>query len=84
VKGIVGTLRTFCELPWTGIHASDGLRPRPAPDSQRRNAPRPPGLSPDVNITKIRASGKCRIYGYRDGDVFHLLWFDRNHLIMPE
>jgi hypothetical protein len=42
----------------------------------------PSRLSPDVtSLLGIRASERQRIYGVRIDNVFHVLWFDKNHEI---
>lgn len=30
-------------------------------------------------VISLRISGTCRLYGYRIGSVFYILWFDNNH-----
>lgn len=37
----------------------------------------PDHVTPDVNIIAFRFSGKMPMVGYKDGQTFHVLWFDR-------
>lgn len=34
-------------------------------------------------LFSLRITGKCRMWGIRDGDVFHFLWCDPEHAICP-
>ena len=38
----------------------------------------PDHVTPDVNILAFRFSGKKPMVGYKDGDAFYVLWFDRD------
>lgn len=41
-------------------------------------------LSPDVSICEMRVCKVKRIFGYRDRNVFYIIWFDRDHSICPQ
>ena len=38
----------------------------------------PPCIDPDITLLAIRFSGKAPMIGYREKDIFHILWFDLN------
>lgn len=37
----------------------------------------PPHITPDIDLIAFRFDGKKAMVGYRQLDVFHILWFDR-------
>lgn len=41
----------------------------------------PSHLSPDVNLLSFQFGGGSRIIGYRDHQVFHVVWIDPNHRV---
>ncbi|MFC1416387.1 hypothetical protein [Streptacidiphilus cavernicola] len=36
-----------------------------------------------TRIGRLRFMGACRLYGFLEGNVFHVLWWDPNHEIWP-
>ena len=46
----------------------------------------PDTLSQHLRLFEIRVRGgdKARLHGHFDGSVFHLIWVDRNHLVIPQ
>ena len=46
-------------------------------------ARRPANISPELGISGIRAGSKLRLFGVKIEQVFHILWFDREHSIVP-
>jgi len=52
-------------------------------DDALRHVSRPAEISEDVRIAGIRASDKFRIFGAVMKQTFYVLWFDRNHEIVP-
>ncbi|MFI5396776.1 MAG: hypothetical protein ACHQ9S_14670 [Candidatus Binatia bacterium] len=79
-------------MPWYDVMTSGCKNPRRKTglnyetfeDSDLRNARRPLQISPEVKICSIRASGKMRVFGCYMENQFFVLWFDRNHLIVPD
>ncbi|OEJ34194.1 hypothetical protein [Streptomyces subrutilus] len=41
------------------------------------------GLSDMTKIGRIRFAGTQRLYGFLEGTVFHVLWWDPNHEVYP-
>ncbi len=46
------------------------------------NVARPAHVSSELRIAGLRASGKLRVFGVTVEQVFHILWFDRNHEVV--
>ncbi len=38
----------------------------------------PPGVTEDVTFLSFRCIGKAPMVGYRDGQIFHVLWIDHD------
>ncbi len=51
-------------------------------DDHFLNVSRPAQVSPDLKIAGVRASSKMRIFGVSIEQVFHVIWFDRNHEVV--
>jgi hypothetical protein len=34
-------------------------------------------------LYKLRISTKCRVYGFRNRNIFHVLWWDPEHSVYP-
>lgn len=45
--------------------------------------PLPAKVSPDVDVCRVKVCEVKRLWGYRVGNVFRVLWFDREHEIVP-
>jgi hypothetical protein len=41
------------------------------------------GLADQTKISVLRLGGEQRLYGFRDGNVFHVVWWDPEHEIWP-
>ncbi len=41
----------------------------------------PPSVTPDVRLLSWRFGGGSRIIGYREDQVFHVVWVDPNHSV---
>jgi hypothetical protein len=41
------------------------------------------GMADQTQISRLRLSGKQRLYGFRLGNVFHIVWWDPRHEIWP-
>lgn len=78
LKSLIETFKKMESLKWSEINKHKGLNCKPV-DPDVLPAELPEMVSPDVTILQIRVSKKARIFGYRIKNVFHLIWFDRNH-----
>jgi hypothetical protein len=90
VKDVMDCLRQLTSLSWYNVlntggkHGNkDGLGHTPYKDHELRCTKRPAALSPDIQISAVRASKKYRVFGCYFEHVYYLLWFDRNHEIVP-
>lgn len=87
---VMDCLRRLTTLTWQQVLDSGrrgegkaGLNCTRYPDNSLRRVSRPSELSPDVPIVGVRASAKYRVFGAYLEHVFYILWFDRNHDIVP-
>lgn len=42
------------------------------------------GVSEDVTICELRVCKVKRVHGFRTGNIFSIIWFDRAHEVCPE
>lgn len=52
-------------------------------DHALKGASRPSAVDPKLSISAVRASERTRLFGFRRGQTFFILWYDRNHEIVP-
>lgn len=90
VREVMDCLRQLTTLTWMQVlqqggkgENKTGLGYTPYADEILKHVSRPKNLSPDVSIAGIRASQRLRIFGAYQDHVFYLLWFDRDHSIVP-
>ena len=90
LKEISNCFRKLTTLTWTqvlqqgGKHGNKtGLGYTVYDDSDLRTVKRPAGLSQEIAIGAVRASQKSRVFGGHKNHIFYVLWFDRNHEIVP-
>ena len=81
-------LQKICQRTWQQIRESGakgagkaGLNYESHNDTSLGTMQRPASLSKDVVICSVRASEVFRIFGFRDSDAFHPIWFDPRHSI---
>ncbi|MBA4549241.1 hypothetical protein H1R82_10585 [Thermoactinomyces intermedius] len=41
----------------------------------------PDDLSEDLTLIHLAMSGRGRVWGFRDGRIFHVIWFDKDHKV---
>jgi hypothetical protein len=91
VKGYESCLQKLTDRTWAeiletgGKHKKTGLAYTKYRDSDLHKVRRPSDLSKELAISAVRASEKARLFGvyvYDEG-VYYVLWFDRNHEIVP-
>lgn len=44
----------------------------------------PESISEDVKLSEMRVDERKRIFGFRVGSIYYIVWFDRNHSVCPE
>jgi hypothetical protein len=72
------TLRKLSQITWNEISSSP--RHGTGYERIRRDALRssiPPHLQDDVNFIAFRFFGRAPMVGYRDENIFHVVWIDR-------
>lgn len=90
VRAAIDCLRLLTTMTWMQVFQSGGRGGNKAglgyttyDDHALRGVTRPPTVSAEVFIGAIRASQKFRIFGCCIEHVFYVLWFDREHKIVP-
>lgn len=46
--------------------------------------PLPADISEDVTFSEMRVCQRKRIFGFRSGSIYYIVWFDRDHSVCPE
>lgn len=77
---LIQAFKTMEQLKWTNISSNNGLRFKPI---DKYSKPLPPNVSQDVTVCEFRVCDIKRVFGYRVGNVFRILWFDRGHEVCP-
>ncbi len=80
--GFVDTMRILSSMLWNEIYSSGhhqhGKETIPR---HRFKVPIPSSISDDENLIAIRFHENHPMVGVRRGDVFHVVWFDRNFTV---
>jgi hypothetical protein len=53
------------------------------PNREARDRLEAIGLADQTQISRLRLGGRKRLYGFRLGNVFHVVWWDPRHEIWP-
>lgn len=77
---LIEAFKIMESLSWNQVLTHSGLRYKKIDKLAR---PLPRTVSPDVAICEFRICQKKRVLGYRMGNIFRVIWFDRNHEICP-
>lgn len=90
VREVVDCLRQLTTNSWQQVLQSGGkgqnkagLAYSPYNDDAIKKVTRPAWLSQDIKIAAVRATQKMRVFGVYIDHVFFVLWFDREHAIVP-
>ena len=75
LKEFIFFAKKFESLPWRSIKTYKGFKFENIPEISA-----PSNIEKDITLSSLRVSEKFRIIGYRQGDYFYIVWFDRNHL----
>ena len=76
---ILDKLHQLSQLTWVQLHQS----PKHSYGYEKipRNAikrPVPSQITEDVTLIAFRFHGKAAMVGYREHEIFHIIWFDRD------
>lgn len=52
-------------------------------DHASLRVPIPPHITPDQKFLSLHLRGPFRVIGYRDNQVFHIVWIDPKHKVYP-
>jgi hypothetical protein len=80
---LISTFKTMESLTWNDLvlKRHRGLDYR---KEEEYTKPLPPVVSQDVDVCRVKVDGnKKRLWGYRTNNVFRILWFDREHEVIP-
>ncbi len=79
---LLGTFKLMESLTWNQLvtNRHKGLDFRKE-DNYTKSLP--PPVSPEVDVCRVKVCEKKRLWGYRAGQVFRILWFDRLHEVVP-
>ena len=84
LEGYRKTIDKIQSLTATKLKNEGGLSLKSHKAKPATGFSRPKSLSPEIKLCEVRASGKARLHGVIIGNVFHLVWLDRNHEVFPE
>lgn len=73
-------LKKVEKVTWGELMKIDGFNFENRDPSSIR-AKLPDHLSEDLTMISLRVSQKFRIWGFRNGRVYHIVWFDKEHKI---
>lgn len=80
LKQLIQALRDFGNRSWSELRKLKGFK---SVDQRHFSQPLPEYISPELTIWECRVTGRARLFGYRNKNVFHIVWFDRNHEVYP-
>jgi len=78
---LVNTFKIMESLMWKEVRKHQGLNLHPI---SRPVYPLPTSVPEDAILEEVKVDEEERIFGYRGGRVFYLIWFDRAHEVCPE
>lgn len=74
---------TTDEIFHNGGHPGKDYDVADLPTKQARTRLEHIGLADQTKIWRLRLNGPSRLYGFLDGNVFHVVWWDPEHRIWP-
>lgn len=74
IKDFIAFAKKIENIKWNDIQKLKGLHYETI-----SNLRLPDNISKDITLKSIRVTQKFRIYGYRMGSEFYIIWFDPNH-----
>lgn len=74
--------KLLSSLTWNEIYRHDGLGWDEVPESNMKF--KIPSRINRKELHHIKVSRRGRIWGYREGNSFHVVWFDPDHQVTPE
>jgi hypothetical protein len=78
IEQLISTLKRLEHCTWQQIKNNKGFGYKKV-DPDTLNYALPEYISPDETIIELRVSKRARLFGYRSRNIYHIIWFDRNH-----
>lgn len=82
-------MQKMCRQSWTQVLESGGKSNKSGlhyeefrSNQEFKGVQRPAHLAKEKKIASVRANDKVRIYGYREGNTFFVLWIDPVHVLV--
>lgn len=82
LQRLIRQLRTFSEVGWNRVAEVKGLRWDAVPQRAMDSRFHIPTYLKRTSLYHIGV-GDGRVWGYREGDVFHIVWLDPDHEVTP-
>lgn len=76
-------IREMSQLTWIQIKGSGrhGQGCEEIPQRQIRGSKIPTGVHPDATLLSFRCIGTAPMVGFREGQMFHIVWIDRDYTL---
>ncbi|SFI89652.1 MAG6450 family protein [Thermoflavimicrobium dichotomicum] len=79
LKELMSFFKKMGSMSWIDVKQYRSFRWETYDQSEIKNLPK--DIPPDAKIIHLKPSPKFVIFGYRIGQVFYIVWFDRNHKV---
>lgn len=77
LKDLIKTFKTIEELTWNEMPHHLGLNYKT--NIEFISSLLPQDFLPEANLSEMRVNRESRLLGYRTGNIFNIIWFDRGH-----
>jgi hypothetical protein len=82
MEQMIRQFKVLGSISWNDITKMKGLGWDQVPQHSMKYTI-PPSLG-RTHLNHIKISGKSRIWGFREGNSFHIVWLDPEHKVTPE
>ena len=77
-------LQHYEDKTWMQIKEEDHCHPVPLKEIVPRAQTRIINKHGEIdNLWQVKAEGRCRLFGLKDGQMFYLIWHDEYHTVYP-
>lgn len=77
---LVKRLKYIEQMTWKEVKANKGLNYKPV---ENYVLTLPSSVPKDSVIRELKVDDTKRLFGFRDGNIFFFIWFDREHEVEP-
>lgn len=82
---LLNYLQHYEDKTWAQIKEGQHCHPVPLSVIVPRARRRIIGKFGDMDdLYQVKAEGKCRLFGCKDGQIFYLIWHDEHHTVYPK